>query len=133
MPKIILTQIIKVSILFYAKSNCLLISQALSEKVIMKVDLGDFVSVEEREKLLEKLLTAKDSTVMLDTRHLKYTPGEREWDKLVLSAKFFAERLRRYGRKTPTIQLILPEDPFVFDLKRVDELQRVSGVKIEIL
>jgi hypothetical protein len=51
----------------------------------------------------------------------------------VLSAKFFAERLRRYGRKTPTIKLILPEDPFVFDLKRVDELQRVSGVKVEIL
>ena len=99
----------------------------------MKVDLGDFVSVEERENLFEKLLTAKDSTVVLDARHLKHTPGEREWDKLVLSAKFFAERLRRYGRKTPTIKLILPEDPFVFDLKRVEELQQVSGVKIEIL
>ena len=86
-----------------------------------------------RENLFEKLLTAKDSTVVLDARHLKHTPGEREWDKLVLSAKFFAERLRRYGRETPTIKLILPEDPFVFDLKRVDELQRVSGVKIEIL
>jgi hypothetical protein len=99
----------------------------------MKVDLGDFVSVEERENLFEKLLTAKDSTVVLDARHLKHTPGEREWDKLVLSAKFFAERLRRYRRKMPTIKLILPEDPFVFDLKRVDELQRISGVKIEIL
>ena len=92
----------------------------------MKVDFGDFVSVEEREKLLEKLLTAKDSTVVLDARYLKHTPGKREWDKLVLSAKFFAERLRRYGRKTPTIKLILPEDPFMFDLKRVDELQRIS-------
>ena len=87
-----------------------------------------------REKLLEKLLTAKDSTVVVNARHLKHTPGQREWDKLLLSARFFAERLRRYGRKVPTtIKLILPEDPFVFDLKRVDELQRVSGVKIEIL
>ena len=72
--------------------------------------------------------------MVVNARHLKYTPGQREWDKLLLSARFFAERLRRYGRKVPTtIKLILPEDPFVFDLKRVDELQRVSGVKIEIL
>jgi hypothetical protein len=62
-----------------------------------------------REKLPEKLLTAKDSTVVVDARHLKHTPGKREWNKLLLSAKFFAERLRRYGRKTITIKLMLPE------------------------
>ena len=101
----------------------------------MKVDLGDFVSVEEREQLIEKLLMAKDSTVVVDARHLKHSAGTDEYNKVLLSAKFFAERLRRYGRKTPTIKLVLPKDPFSFDLHlhRVDELRRVSGVEIELL
>jgi hypothetical protein len=101
----------------------------------MKVDLGDFVSVEEREQLIEKLLMAKDSTVVVDARHVKHSAGNDEYNQLLLSAKFFAERLRRYGRKTPTIKLVLPKDPFAFDLHlhRVDELRRVSGVEIELL
>ena len=71
--------------------------------------------------------------MVVDARHLKHIAGSDEFNRLLLSVKFFAGRLRRYGRTVPTIKLILPEDPFVFDLKRVDELQRVSGVKIEIL
>ena len=99
----------------------------------MKVDLGDFVSIEEREQLIEKLLTAKDSTVVVDARQLKHSAGNDEYNQLLLSARYFAERLRRYGRDIPTIKLVLPEDAFALDLHRVDELRRVSGVKIELL
>jgi len=99
----------------------------------MKINLGDFVSIEEREKLIEKILTAKESTVVVDARQLKHSAGNDEYNKLLLSAKYFAERLRRYGRNTPTIKLVLPEDPFALNLKRIDELRRISGVKIELL
>lgn len=99
----------------------------------MKINLGDFVSVEEREQLIEKLLAAGDSTVVIDARYLKHSAGHKEYDQLLLSAKYFAERLRRYGRKTPTIKIVLPEDPFVLDLNRIDELRRVSGLEIELL
>ena len=98
----------------------------------MKVKLGDFVSVEEREQLLEKLLSAKDSIVSVDARSLKQSAGEIEFNQLLLSAKFFSERLRKYGRQTPTIKILLPEDPFALDIKRIDELRRVSGVNIEL-
>jgi len=99
----------------------------------MKIDLADFVSIEEREQLLEKLLMAKDSTVVLDAHNLKNSPGNDEFNQLLLTAKFFAERLRRYGRETPTIKLILPEDPFALDLNRIDEMRQVAGVKIELV
>ncbi len=99
----------------------------------MKVDLGDFVSVEEREQLIEKLITAKDSTVVVDARKLKHAAGIDEYNQLLISARYFAERLRRYGRNTPTLKLVLPEDPFALNLHRIDELRRVSGIKIEIL
>ena len=99
----------------------------------MKVDLGDFVSVEEREQLIEKLLITKDSIVVIDASHLKHSAGSNEFNQLLFSVKLFAERLRRYGRKTPTIELVLPEDPFALDLHRIDELRRISGVEIRIL
>ena len=99
----------------------------------MKVELSDFVSIEDREQLIEELLMTKDSTVVLDARHLKQSAEHDEFDQLLLSAKVFASRLRSYGRKTPTIKLVLPEDPFAFDLQRIDELRRVSGLKIELL
>ena len=99
----------------------------------MKINLGDFVSVEEREQLIEKLLAAGDSTVVIDARYLKHSAGNKEFDLLLLSAKFFTERLRRYGRKTPTIKIVLPDDPFVVDLHRIDELRQVSGLEIERL
>jgi hypothetical protein len=106
---------------------------AFLEEIIMKVDLGNFVSVEEREQLIEKLLIAKDSIVVVDARNLKHSAGNKEFNQLLLSVKYFAERLRRYGRKTPIIELVLPEDPFALDLHRIDELRRVSGVEIKLL
>jgi hypothetical protein len=99
----------------------------------MKIDLVDFVSVEEREQLLEKLLTAKDSTVIVDASHLKHSATNDEYNQVLLSAKFFADRLRRFGWDTPTIQFILPENSFAFDLNRIDELRRVAGLNIKLI
>ena len=97
----------------------------------MKIKLGDFVSVEEREDLIEKMLTAKDSKVTIDASRLKHSAGVEDFNKLLLSVKFFTERLQRYERDIPTIEIILPEDPFALDIKRIDELQRISGVEIK--
>ena len=99
----------------------------------MKIDLVDFVSVEEREQLLEKLLTAKGSVVTIDASQLKHSASQDEYNQVLFSAKFFAERLKRFGREVPTIQLILPENPFAFDLHRIDELRRVAGLNIELI
>ena len=98
----------------------------------MKIDLTDFVSIEEREQLVENLLSSKDSVVEVDARKMKRAAGDDDYDQLLVSIKFMAERLRSYGRQTPTIKFFLPEDHFVLDLKRVDELRRVSGIDIEL-
>jgi hypothetical protein len=99
----------------------------------MKIDLVDFVSVEERELLVEKLLTAQDSTVIVDARNLKHSATDDEYNQVLLSAKFFTERLRRFGRDAPKIQLIQPDDPFALDLHRIDELRRVADLNIEVI
>jgi hypothetical protein len=97
----------------------------------MKIKLGDFVSVEEREDLIEKMLTAKDPIVTIDASRLKHSAGIDDFNKLLLSVKYFSERLQSYERTIPGIEIILPEDPFALDLNRIDELQRISGVVIK--
>ncbi len=100
---------------------------------VLRVQLNDFSSVEQRESLLEETLSANVSTVVFDALNLKQGAGYEEFNQVLFFAKLLSERIRRYGGNTPTIKIIKPDSPFVLDPKRVDELRRISGLKIEII